>query len=374
MNLLYISNTRFPSERAHATQVVQMCQAFGDFGHTVTLAVTTRATIILDKWQEYYGVDPSFRLQRLYTPDTNRFHLGRFAFIFAIVLFAISAFVTIKKNQSKYDVVYSRDEWVLYVLSFLMPRQHFVYESHEAKYTYPVRCILKKKKIDMVVISEGVRDAYLSVGVQPEKMCVAHDGIDASFFDALPSKNDVRKKLSIPQEATIAMYIGGFDAWKGVDVFFEAAQYIDDVDLYVIGGSLSQVEVYQKKFPRVTFLGSRPYTELAYNQQAADVLVIPNTATNTLSSLYTSPLKLFAYMSSSVPVVASDVVSITNVVGRKLVTLVQPDDPKSLAEGISKVVSDYEIKKQGAHSLALEAKKYTWSERAKIITKFIKHD
>lgn len=168
------------------------------------------------------------------------------------------------------------------------------------------------------------------------------------------------------------MYIGGFDKWKGVDTLFELAKStINEFSVYVIGGTEEVIEKYKEKFPNVHFLGAMPYRDLHNNQQSADILVIPNTAKNKLSAEYTSPLKLFAYMTSKLPIVASDIKSLRNVLGNNTCVYFEPDNSESLKIAINKVISDIDLRHKITDSAFELSKKYTWRSRAKDILDFI---
>jgi glycosyltransferase involved in cell wall biosynthesis len=52
-------------------------------------------------------------------------------------------------------------------------------------------------------------------------------------------------------------------------------------------------------------------------QKAADALVLPNTAKEDISKYYTSPMKLFEYMASRRPIVATNIPSITEIINEE---------------------------------------------------------
>jgi glycosyltransferase involved in cell wall biosynthesis len=205
-------------------------------------------------------------------------------------------------------------------------------------------------------------------------MLVAHDAIDQTFFQPVETKEAARARLSLSNKDNVVMYIGGFDAWKGTETFFAAAKFSPSLRFVVIGGTNSETQFFSKKYPEVTFLGQHPYRELKDNQQAADILVVPNSGQNDLSLKYTSPLKLFAHMASGVPLVISDIPSLVTVAGRDLVTTVVPDSPQALAEGIKNVFEDYDVKKRSAQALKEQAIRYTWDKRAEAIITFISNE
>lgn len=364
MKIAYLANVRFPSERAHAAQIAHMCQAFAQNGAEVDLIVNTRGKGQKTEVDQYFKIDSRFSVKRIpygiFAPSIKTsFYVSECIFAFSFLL-----------KSKVYDIVYSRGEWIILIVSLFLPAKRLLWESHEAKLNFPARKILQKG-IKVVVISEGIEEAYLKYGVPAKQLLVAHDGIDESFFAEIESKAQARVRLGLPQDKQVAMYIGGFDSWKGVETFFAASKDCREILFVAIGGSASQIDGYQAAYPKVLFLGARSYSELKDNQQAADILVIPNSATTALSEKYTSPLKLFAHMASGIPIVASDISSITNVTGRDLVTLFQADETTRLSTAIIEVLADYNSNKLQAQALKEVAISYTWTKRAANIITFI---
>ncbi|TAJ15983.1 glycosyltransferase [Patescibacteria group bacterium] len=82
------------------------------------------------------------------------------------------------------------------------------------------------------------------------------------------------------------------------------------------------------------FLDFRLYKGFAGNMAAADVIVLPNTGIDEFSTRFTSPLKLFTYMKNEIPIVASDLQSIREVVDERTAYLVPSDDALAFGGGI----------------------------------------
>ena len=87
---------------------------------------------------------------------------------------------------------------------------------------------------------------------------------------------------------------------------------------------------------------------------------------------YASPLKLFEYMASKTPIVATDLPSTGEILrdGENAV-LVEPDDPKALAEGIERTLSDAELAARIGRQAREDVRQYTWGERAANIMTFV---
>src|ERR1700683_1585425 len=115
------------------------------------------------------------------------------------------------------------------------------------------------------------------------------------------------------------------------------------------------------------FLVFRPYRELADNQAAADVLVLPNSGKYSISVRDTSPLKLFTYMASGKPIVASDLPSIREVLTDETATFFKADDPEDLARAINHVCGSNADANVRALNARREVQRYTWDARARVI-------
>ncbi len=363
MKIVYIANIRFPTERAHGTQIAKTCEAFATAGADVELIVTNRTTGISEDVQKYYNLRQSFRILHVRVPDIVRW--GRIGFLIESILFAFGA-----RRHAGGGIVYCRDEWVLALLMLLGVRTA-VWESHTGAWNSAARFVVRRIKV-LVNITEGLSDFYAERGVPREKMLMAPDGIAPEDFANPASKEEVRTRLELPVEAKIAMYIGGLGGWKGADTLYAAAEKLpEDVVVAVIGGKKEDVSMLSAAHPRVRFLGPRPYTELADNQVAGDVLILPNTGASEVSVRFTSPLKLFTYMASNVPIVTSDLPSIREVVDEKTAFLVPADNPDALAEGIMLALRNTEDAARRAARARALLDGYTWDERAKRILAFL---
>lgn len=372
MHICYVANSRFPSERAHMTQIVSMCNAFSMLGHRVTLFVTNRRTDISALPEAHFGVPFLFKVKRVAVFDgagishhIPRF-LQRWAFFAQRITFTVNTLL--HPSLASADVVYGRDEWILWMLS-LFTEKRLVWESHEAHYGFAAKRLLRKR-IPVVTISEGIRDFYRERGVPTSQLFVAHDGMDERFFKKRLSSTLAREMLDIPICGNVVMYIGGLDTWKGIITFCESGKNVTDFSLYVVGGKEHEIRDLKERFPWVIFLGARDYKELPEVQQAADILVIPNTARIPLSALYTSPLKLFSYMASCVPIVASRIPSITTVLSEREAYFFTPDDPVSLRDTVRTALSDI-VAKDKAKRAYQKSKEYTWEKRAESILAFL---
>ncbi|MBI2053858.1 MAG: glycosyltransferase family 4 protein, partial [Candidatus Staskawiczbacteria bacterium] len=162
--------------------------------------------------------------------------------------------------------------------------------------------------------------------------------------------------------------------WKGVDTLTETLGYLGDFLFLFIGGA------ERKQTANALFLGHKAHKEIPLYLKAADVLVLPNPATLSsgagkkevkISKYYTSPLKLFEYMASQRPIVASDLPSIREILDEKSAVFFEPGDSEKLGQGIKKIINDENLAKSISVKALEKVREYTWEKRAKKILAFI---
>ena len=224
-----------------------------------------------------------------------------------------------------------------------------------------IRCVR-----GIVVISHGIRDRLVSYGYTSDRVFIAPDGID------LEEQGDDNVATSIAREKRLVVYTGQLLDWKGVGVLVDAAQLLDDAYIVVIvGGQPSEIALLRKSDTggRIVFTGFVPHARALGWMRAAQVLVLPNLKDGSISEFYTSPLKMFEYMASGNPIVASDLPSLREVLNDRNAVFVVPGDAASLAQGIMRAAA--EKGRELARCAREDVVNYTWENRAKRIIEFI---
>ena len=389
MNLIYLSQARIPSEKAHVYQILKMCEAFTEAGCEVELIHPCRVNTekmkkVKDIW-EYYGIERRFRITRLPSADLMPlYHLNeRIWFLTQAFSFAFLAFFYILfKNRGRSDVIYSRDAFTTYLIlkfkSFIKTK--IIYEEH----TYPTsensfRIRMAKKLDGMVVITDKLRELYANMGMDNARIFVAPDGVDLGRFMIVDCV-DCKKKLFEDGfiDKKLICYTGHLFKWKGVYTLAEAMRYLsDDCRLVVVGGMDEDLAEYKrfiesKGLKNIRCVGHVSPNKVVEYLKASDIVVLPNGMEDDISKYYTSPLKLFEYMASKRPIVASDLPSIREILkdGENAI-LVEPDNPKALAEGIKRVLDDSNLAKKISEQAYKDVQNYTWDKRVERILGFI---
>jgi glycosyltransferase involved in cell wall biosynthesis len=149
----------------------------------------------------------------------------------------------------------------------------------------------------------------------------------------------------LPAGRRFVVYTGTLEAYQGMDILVEAFQHvvaeIPDAFLLVVGGNKDQVTHYRGMSAshglreKCLFTGRLPQPDAKYFLGMASVLVSPRSeGTNT-------PLKIYEYLASGIPIVATDIQSHTQILDGDVSFLVKPDGP-SMARGIIASLEDKE--------------------------------
>jgi len=362
MKIFYIAHARLPTEKAHGIQIMEMCRAFTELHHKVTLIVPFRRNTISESPFTFYGIPQDFEIVTL--PVVDLIFLGKIGHLLSWLMF--SGMVFLYTLSHKADLLYSRDELSLAFLALL--NRNLAWEGHTGQWSMAVR-FLAAVQVPFIVITQGLKDFYVKRGVSKKKIFVAHDGVNLSSFEQSFDRQKVRDSFGITDGEFLVAYTGKLSGWKGVPTLCESFGFLSNKNyrLLIAGGEGSETEVLKKKYPSIQFLGRLSRVRAIELQRASDLLVIPNTAQSIISKSFTSPLKLFEYMASGVPIIASDLPSLREIISEGEVTFAVPDSAISLSTGIEFIKEHHE----DARTKALRAKEkvaeYSWINRTRSI-------
>ena len=374
-NIKYITNVRMPTEKAHGFQMVKMCESFALNGANVELLVPRRKNHIKENPFEYYDVKNVFKLTYIPCIDfTDK--MPKFGYLMLLLSFTINAVFYFLFISRKNLTIYSREFIIAGIFNALGFKTVFESHSVSSKKSFFFSFVNFVKIV--VTNSKGVAKEFTDRGFK--KVLSLPNGVDLSKFQINLSKIDLRKELSLPLDKKIALYCGYLYKWKGVDTVVALAEkfqnYHKDLIFVIVGGSIQDVENYKKvvadkKLLNIIFLGEKNRNDVPKYLKASDVLLLPNSAISEESVKYTSPIKLFEYMASGVPVVASDLPSIREILSEENSVLVDPDNSDSLGMGILKVLNDTKLSEKISRMALEDVKTLTWNNRAKKILEFI---
>ncbi|PIZ49160.1 glycosyl transferase family 1, partial [Candidatus Woesebacteria bacterium CG_4_10_14_0_2_um_filter_39_14] len=123
--------------------------------------------------------------------------------------------------------------------------------------------------------------------------------------------------------------------------------------------------------PQCIFISYQPHAKVIRYIKAMDALVIPF-PNKPHYAFYASPLKLFEYMASGRPIIASDLPALREILNDKNALFFKPDDAPDLARAIKMLKSSQMLGYHLSQQALADVQQYTWQKRAKNILNFIK--
>ena len=372
MKLIYIANSRIPTEKAHGLQIMKMCQAFTLADLEVNLVVPWRFNRIKKDPFNYYVVKRNFKIRKLPCLDLIPLSIPYLGFWIQSISFAVSVCFYLIFKKANY--IYSRDFLPLFFLSFF--KKNLIYEAHSfPEHFWLYQGILGRVK-RLVVITQRLKEFYQEKGITQGKILVAPDGVDLEEFNIKKSQEECRGKLNLPLDKKIIGYVGQLKTMrmkKGIDDLIRATRIVGHA-LCLVGGQQSDIIEYKKlaKGLNIIFVGQVQHKLIPYYLKSFDVLVMPFPQAKHYL-YYMSPLKMFEYMAVQRPIVASDLPSIREILNENNAVLVQPDNPQSLARGIKLALENTDFSAKISRQAFEDVQKYTWSKRAQNIIEFINY-
>jgi glycosyltransferase involved in cell wall biosynthesis len=183
--------------------------------------------------------------------------------------------------------------------------------------------------------------------------------LEGSSCEAVPAE-PLRRQYDI--RSALALYVGNLEPYQGVEELLEALALVGPetpLTLVVVGGSSEQVErvgALAERLgvaQRVKAIGARPVAGMADYLRQADILVSPR------REGINTPMKVYSYMLSGKPILATRIRAHTQVLDDQCALLVAPE-AEAMAEGLAALTRDPKLReKLGATARARAAKSYT---------------
>ena len=217
----------------------------------------------------------------------------------------------------------------------------------------------------IVTASDHERDLLRRYyGAREARLATVPCGVDIERFQAL-DRASCRRRLGLPLDAPVLIWVGRLEKLKGVDILIEALAQLDERDftLLVVGGDgrarALKAELQQQASDaglerNVRFVGAVPHEDLPTYYSAADVCVVP--------SYYESfGLVAVEAMACGVPVVASRVGGLMSTVTDGVNGYLIPwRCPEPFAEKLEVLLNNPELRANFSRSARISVERFRW--------------
>ena len=343
MHILMIAPEPFFEPRGTPFSEFHRIRALTTLGHTVDLVTYP------------FGRDvalPGLRIFRcLRPPFVRRVRIGP-SWAKVPLDLSLAATALARAARGRYDAVHSHEEGgAIGVLLAAILRVPHLYDMHSslpqqiANFGYGratwlarllgglERMMVRRSRV-VIVICEDLLSTVRDLDAGVPAVLIENASGDPPSPGAGP---DVRRELGVGPDTPVVLYTGTFEAYQGLGLLYDAMTRVaarrPAARLVMVGGEPAQVEAARRDVSvrglagSVVFTGQRPPADIPRFLDAATVLVSPrSTGTNT-------PLKIYQYLRSGRPIVATNLRTHTQVLSPETSFLVEPT-AEAFAAGI----------------------------------------
>ncbi len=370
MKILMLAPEPFFQPRGTPISVYQRIKALSDLGHDVDLVTY------------HLGEDKEIKNLKI-SRIPNVFFIKKIKIGPSLKKIPLDFLLFLKASRmllrNKYDLIFSHEEGALFgvILSKIsgiphiydmhssLPQQLENFDFSRSKLLKRVflgmeRFILKNSSAIIVICLDLLKQ--VEQGGYADKAILLENFIDFDTREFSAEEIRQKRKEFASEDKKIVLYAGNFQPYQGIPLLLEAAsQIIDDRVVFVlVGESPAAVERERDKAQelgiagKVFFTGQVPPSQMPLFISLADVLVSPRlSGTNT-------PLKIYSFLKSGKPVVATNLWTHTQVLSDQISVLVEPD-AECMAEGISFALFDQRAQERANFAKEKAARDYTYS-------------
>lgn len=286
---------------------------------------------------------------------------------------------------NKTDLFYANDLDTLAPMFLLskLKKKPLIYDSHELFCEVPE---LKDSKIKKAIWQK--LEGYI---IPKLKTCITVNDSIAKIYEAkynvpfhiIRNISDFdqtfipksRAQLSMPEDKKIILLQGaGINVDRGAEELIDAMEFVQNAVLYIIGSgdvweNLKQKVSFNKSIQnKVVLINKLPKSELINYTFNADIGLSIDKNTN-LNYLYSLPNKIFDYIQAEIPILASRLPEIENIILQyKIGDFIDDHNPKTIANKLNEMLYSQQLSSYKKY-LAIAKKEITWkSEKEKLLT------
>ena len=222
-----------------------------------------------------------------------------------------------------------------------------------------------KEADKIIAVSNATKNYVLSLGAKPEKVKVLRNGVDLVRFRPLAGKREeMRRKLGISQNSIVVLTVRRLVYKNGIDTLIESANIAVKKNPKIVflvvgkGPDLNNVQIKINQLGienNFKFTGFVKDEDLPFYYNAADFFALPSKSGEGL------PLVALEAMACGLPVIATDVGGISEILMEDYGKLVLPNQPELLAKAVLEF-SNIDLSSRKLEIRAVMEEKYCWDK------------
>jgi glycosyltransferase involved in cell wall biosynthesis len=227
-----------------------------------------------------------------------------------------------------------------------------------------------KQADKIITVSNASREYVLSLGAKTNKITVIRNGVDLVRFKPSAGKQEeMRRKLGIPKGAVVFLTVRRLVYKNGIDTLIEGANLAvkknPKIVFLIVGKGPDQNSVQtrinqlgiENNFRLAGFVSDE---ELPFYYNAADFFVLPSKSGEGL------PLVALEAMACGLPVIATNVGGINEILNEKFGKLVAPNQPELLAKAVLDFSASDMVSRRSELRAMME-EKHSWDKNVEAL-------
>lgn len=271
-------------------------------------------------------------------------------------------YFSLSQHLKDFSVVYSQDiSRSLYTLASL--KERFGYKillrwwevmPYKRFFNEKDSCIANASldKVDMFIPATNIAmNALLLEGIDKKRVTHLYPGVDIDRFS--PERNmEIRKKLNVPSEKIVALFVGRLVTHKGIFVLLWAAKLLKmsllNELIFVIVGDGGQRKLLEEMVNKIglrdkfIFTGAMPYDAMPGVYKMSDIFILPSLMKENIQEQF--GLVIAEALACGKPVIGSAVGGIPEVIGGSGI-IVPPGDYRLLADAIKMLTQNQQLRR-----------------------------
>ncbi|MEW2358531.1 glycosyltransferase family 4 protein [Spirillospora sp. NPDC029432] len=224
----------------------------------------------------------------------------------------------------------------------------------------------------VVTLGEAMRAEIAGRGVDPDRIFTVPNGVDAAFLEPLPDAAGLRAELGLSPRLPVVGLTSSFYGYEGIDTLIDAAALLREdgtpVTLLLVGDGPETGALVRRAAghglavddrrpgqggagpggehdARVVFTGRVPMGSVRRYHALLDVFAVPRRADRVCQLV--TPLKPIEAMAGGIPVIASDVNALREIVEPGVTgTLTVPEDAAAWANSLAALIYSHEERRK----------------------------
>ena len=374
MKFHYISPSTLPSRTANSIHVVWQCDALVRSGADVTLYAKRsipEVELLPAALETSYGIKGSSLRLVSYFSSSSRADSLRIA---AMAMGSV-------RHATAQDIVLSRNLYAAFAAGVLQ-RRPLIFETHQLELgarKVMQRLIMTRPWITTVVISNRlVHRLTQHHGIAPHRHVVLHDAAPDGIVPIAAAERRAVLHRLVPSSSgawrAVCGYFGHLYQGRGIEVIEALAIARPEILFLVYGGNESDVAAKRSANTsgNLRYMGHLPHPQARDIMAAMDVLLMPYQHRVSIgldghdTAEWMSPIKMFEYLAAGVPVIASSLPSLGEILedGRNAL-MVSPDRHDEWSAALDRLLASPELARSLGDTAHREYKaRHTWSARA----------